>query len=825
MSRLTSAQVIQLGHYLDEDFDPATLTVAQLLGVFGYHNVNYPSQYTKPKLVQVYEDQIRPRASKLKRDKLKQQNSVASNEGIVDGLTGEPLGGRAEPRRSSRRLSRAPPEDADLDSPLRPEPKRRRSSAQPNLGGPSRKSGMKAPEPVVVVEESEPEEEELPARKVVRRKKTGEDAAVGARRPSSPESGWEDHNIFQSGAESSSPVRPSPVKTKPRKSSLAPRSNRKSTSVPPQFSPPSPERAKRESNEKHHLPLSPVQKRFAPELPESILEENTLISPLKSRRGGRTSSAFQGPLVEEDAELDIEEDEADPASREPSAVEADLQTEELVDSEDLQQLNEDARSSLPPPSADEAFAVEVSRRIAKGDSTVLHLPAGALPVKPLSTIMRVLILMAMVLGTGFTRSYRTDSASIGYCDAGRDTSASLQGYQARQIAIEACNTDNATHILVPDRKLGKVVEEPCPAPSLTPGLGSIECTPCPDHATCAGHTLVCDAGYILRSHPLLSLVPPVKSRADLELTTSSPPTDVFWAAFHHTVDGLPGFGSVAFAPRCIRDPQRDLHIGALGRSIQKQLAAERGQRLCSGPQPPKYSDTEGGEAREWGLSTDALKAANAPKSTQLQLSYDGVFEEAVQQIVQWSEVIVGEDKHGKRYLAHSTPQLDMACALKLKSKNLAYQSRGYILTLLALISTFYWSKNKLSTSKADNRRVAELVQVALDSLRNQELAHHTDPVIAPHPYLSSVQLRDLILQNEHAVSARRKLWDRVEKIVEENANVRANLQETNAGDELRVWRWVGTSTGTPRGVARRQLLFKGINSEEAYNEDGEMDEH
>lgn len=62
---------------------------------------------------------------------------------------------------------------------------------------------MKAPAPVVVVEESEPEEEELPARKVVRRKKTvseskrhlkrnahitskGEDAAVRARRPSSP---------------------------------------------------------------------------------------------------------------------------------------------------------------------------------------------------------------------------------------------------------------------------------------------------------------------------------------------------------------------------------------------------------------------------------------------------------------------------------------------------------------------------------------------------------------------------------------------------------------------------------------------------------------
>ncbi len=35
------------------------------------------------------------------------------------------------------------------------------------------------------------------------------------------------------------------------------------------------------------------------------------------------------------------------------------------------------------------------------------------------------------------------------------------------------------------------------------------------------------------------------------------------------------------------------------------------------------------------------------------------------------------------------------------------------------------------------------VQNALDLLRNQELAHHTDPITAPQPYLSSLQLRDL----------------------------------------------------------------------------------
>ena len=93
----------------------------------------------------------------------------------------------------------------------------------------------------------------------------------------------------------------------------------------------------------------------------------------------------------------------------------------------------------------------------------------------------------------------------------------------------------------------------------------------------------------------------------------------------------------------------------------------------------------------------------------------------------------------------------------------------------------------------ENDRVGELVQIALDLLRNQEIAHHTDPVTAPQPYLSSLQLRDLILQDEHSVGARNRLWHRVETIVESNSNVRTNLEEVEGGDEMRVWRWVGSS--------------------------------
>ena len=109
------------------------------------------------------------------------------------------------------------------------------------------------------------------------------------------------------------------------------------------------------------------------------------------------------------------------------------------------------------------------------------------------------------------------------------------------------------------------------------------------------------------------------------------------------------------------------------------------------------------------------------------------------------------------------------------------------------VLSMYILRRRRAQARTEDKRVAELVQLALATLRNQEIAHHTDPVTAPAPYLSSLQLRDLVLQDEHSVAARARLWKRVERVVESNTNVRANLEEVPGGDELRVWRWVGGS--------------------------------
>lgn len=91
-SRLSSAQIIALGEYLNPDFDPTSLTVSQLLGVLGYHNVTYPTPYSKSKLVQLFQQEIKAKATVLNKERLKKTNSIASDEGITDGLTGKPIG-------------------------------------------------------------------------------------------------------------------------------------------------------------------------------------------------------------------------------------------------------------------------------------------------------------------------------------------------------------------------------------------------------------------------------------------------------------------------------------------------------------------------------------------------------------------------------------------------------------------------------------------------------------------------------------------------------------------------------------------------------------
>ncbi|KAJ7156007.1 Man1-Src1p-C-terminal domain-containing protein [Mycena crocata] len=741
MSRLTSAQIIGQGHYLEPDFEPSTLTVSQLLGVLGYHNVVYPTPYSKPKLIALFNAEIKAKAHKFKAQRLKAEASIASEDGITDGHTGEPLSGVRQSsvvRRSSRRLSRAPTEEKEV-SPVRPDPpKRRRSSAQPNLGGPSRK--VEAVEPVLV-EESEPEEDELPIRKVGRSKKTGQAAGEQGRRVSHAEdSGWEDNNVFQSGAESSSPARPRP---KQARKSAVPRKTRKSVSAPPEILPSSsPLRPKDE-------PMSPPQSKFEPQLPPSVARETRLLAP-KFTQTTFVPQEYPQPKEEQDDTFG---------------------DTDFADDGPTEDFGEEGEESIEQDDEEDHNAV-ISRRIAEGGNQLAlrQPPAGEMSgMAVLSRLIFALLALAALSGVA---NYKIESAPIGYCDTGRSTNEALETIRAKRLAVEACNRENST--VMADGTL-------CPLPAL-PLPRPDACMPCPEHGKCTQFSVTCDTGFLRQPHPLLFFLPAEKT------------PDSVWRAIGNATDGLPWLGSIGLPPRCVEDPRRKAKIGALGKAMAAELGQTRGRRLCAGQRGPgPIPDAEGGEAKRWGEEAGKLaeKMTAKHRAPIPAGEFKDLFDRAMAELSEWGGVDIQEDRSGNRYIALKTPHLTWDCMVIVKSRAVWEEWRATVYGLVALILGGLVMRTRRARGAIEAQKVAGLVQTALDTLRAQERAYHTDPLTAAQPYLSSLQLRDVVLADEHSVPARARLWARVERVVEGNANVRANLEEVGGGDEMRVWRWVG----------------------------------
>lgn len=66
------------------------------------------------------------------------------------------------------------------------------------------------------------------------------------------------------------------------------------------------------------------------------------------------------------------------------------------------------------------------------------------------------------------------------------------------------------------------------------------------------------------------------------------------------------------------------------------------------------------------------------------------------------------------------------------------------------------------------------------------------------------QLRDDILRDEFSAKRRQRLWEKVQKKVEHNSNVRAAVREGRNGDVARMWEWVGPVQLIEDGSGRRE---------------------
>ncbi len=88
-------------------------------------------------------------------------------------------------------------------------------------------------------------------------------------------------------------------------------------------------------------------------------------------------------------------------------------------------------------------------------------------------------------------------------------------------------------------------------------------------------------------------------------------------------------------------------------------------------------------------------------------------------------------------------------------------------------------------------RAKQLASFALDRLATQAALNAQDPRAYPETWISMAQLRDDILRDDFSASRRQKLWEKVQKKVEQNSNIRPMVREGRSGDVSRVWEWIG----------------------------------
>lgn len=108
-----------------------------------------------------------------------------------------------------------------------------------------------------------------------------------------------------------------------------------------------------------------------------------------------------------------------------------------------------------------------------------------------------------------------------------------------------------------------------------------------------------------------------------------------------------------------------------------------------------------------------------------------------------------------------------------------------------LTSSVLYTRHRITTSRSTESQAKQLAALALRKLSEQAALHAADPAVWSENYVSVAQLRDDVLRDEFSAARRKALWDKVQKKVEANSNVRPMVREGRTGDVGRVWEWVG----------------------------------
>ncbi|RKP09773.1 Man1-Src1p-C-terminal domain-containing protein [Thamnocephalis sphaerospora] len=238
-----------------------------------------------------------------------------------------------------------------------------------------------------------------------------------------------------------------------------------------------------------------------------------------------------------------------------------------------------------------------------------------------------------------------------------------------------------------------------------------------------------------------------------------------------------------FPAICVPDTERETRIHNIAQKALELLAEHDGQVSCG--------NMEG----ELGLSLDDMKAI-AWEHREL-LTTEDQFNDAwaavVQEISNYANDLAVDTKDGVVHLVSLRPTYPLSCQIR---RGLWHIFTTYYKELL--VGTYFYGRFRFQQSKREAQLATEMVERALDILCEQEHQHYVDPTQHPHAAVAISHLRDVLLRDEHDLRRRQRVWERVRRVVERNSNVRARVMELR-GEQTRAWEWVGTVMPSAKG--------------------------
>ncbi|KAI1872490.1 hypothetical protein JX265_005370 [Neoarthrinium moseri] len=339
--------------------------------------------------------------------------------------------------------------------------------------------------------------------------------------------------------------------------------------------------------------------------------------------------------------------------------------------------------------------------------------------------------------------YRQEKIAVGYCDVGQ-----VSGTLPTEIPLpEWAQPHLGDEIVVPQ--------------SVRDALEPI-CEPCPPHAYCySDFSVRCEQDYIMKPHPF-------------------------------ALGGL-----IPLPPTCEPDGEKVRRVQAVADRAVEELRERTAKFECG-----ELVNEEGVKAESPAIEEQELKQViNQKRSKKMSnQEFDDLWGAAIGEIKAREEVKVEstQDRDPNSgtipdtlLSSTSLARIPLTCAVKRSIRLGLARYRLQIGTLISLILSALYGRQRYRSNRAAAAQVPALVNLVLERLANQKQID--DDV--DDPWLFLPNLRDDVLRTVHSLRQREKIWQRVRAVVEQNSNVRTSQREGRSGEVGRAWEWIGPTAG------------------------------